>query len=65
MAHSMRTSGRLCEIVLGFAIEPEPWSLGSPRVDSAEPRRILVKSIEVAQSRAGGPGGSAGEHCVG
>lgn len=35
MARSMWTYSRPCEIVLGFAIEPEPGSLGSPRIDYA------------------------------
>lgn len=35
MARSMWTYSCPCEIVLGFAVEPEPGSLGSPRIDYA------------------------------
>lgn len=35
VAHLMRTSSRPCEIVLGFAVEPEPESSGSLHTDVA------------------------------
>lgn len=35
MTCRMRTGSRPCEDVFGFAIEPEPGSLGSPRIDVA------------------------------
>lgn len=35
MAHSMWTSSRPYGTILGFAIEPEPESSGSPHIDAA------------------------------